>query len=90
MCPPQQGNSQTLKKIMITVASSRQAAIDLAAADYEEEAVYVSASEEAFLAALQTAEAMKDTASDEAFSAQLNVLCEKAAQLSLGFSPSGR
>ena len=43
MCPPQQGNSQTLKKIMITVASSRQAAIDLAAADYEEEAVYVSA-----------------------------------------------
>lgn len=77
------GNSQALKKIMITVASSRQAAIDLAAADYEEEAVYVSASEEAFLAALQTAEAMKDTASDEAFSAQLNVLCEKAAQLSL-------
>lgn len=72
-----------LKKLTITVADNRDAAINQANAGYDDTAIYVQPSVEEYEQKLEIVNNVKETATDEEFSELLNELCTAVTSLQL-------
>lgn len=77
------GTTVTARHVVIVVSNERTAAIAAASSSYNDAEIYVRRSLDQYQAAYDATEAMKDTAADDEFYTQLQVLREAADNLAL-------